>query len=75
MSVIQLDTKGMKCPLPVLKARKAMKSLNSGDVLSVLATDPGAIADFQAFCQTTGHGLLDWQEADGVYHFQIEKRA
>ena len=74
MSVTQLDTKGMKCPLPVLKARKAMKSLNSGDVLSVLATDPSAVADFQAFCQTTGHALLDWQEADGIYHFRIEKR-
>ena len=75
MSVTQLDTKGMKCPLPVLKARKVMKSLSSGDVLDVLATDPSAVADFQAFCETTGHALLDWQESDGVYRFTIEKRA
>ena len=74
MSLTELDTKGLKCPLPVLKARKALKSLSSGDVLEVLATDPSAVADFQAFCQTTGHALLDWQESDGVYRFQIEKK-
>ena len=74
MSVTHLDTKGMKCPLPVLKARKVLKSLKPGDVLDILATDPGAVADFRAFCDTTGHALLDWQEGDGIYRFKIEKR-
>ena len=53
-----LDAKGLKCPLPVLKARKAMKALAPGEVLRVLATDPGAVGDFQHFCQVTGHRLL-----------------
>jgi tRNA 2-thiouridine synthesizing protein A len=50
-----LDTRGLRCPLPVLRARKAMQGVAVGEVLRVLATDPGTVRDFQAFCQATGH--------------------
>jgi tRNA 2-thiouridine synthesizing protein A len=70
---VVLDTKGLKCPLPVLKARKAMKDLPSGAVLRVLATDPGAIGDFKHFCDATGNRLLRHREEDGVLIFDIEK--
>lgn len=70
-----LDLKGLKCPLPVLKARRTMKELAGGDILQVLATDPGTVQDFQAYCETTGDTLLEWGEADGVFTFQIKKSA
>lgn len=68
-----LDAKGMKCPLPVLRARKAMKQVDVGGLLRVEATDPGSVQDFRAFCETTGHELLDSQEDGGVYSFTIRK--
>lgn len=68
-----LDTKGLRCPLPVLKARKALKDVAPGGVLRVLATDPGAVKDFEAFCKTTGHRLLASGEAGGVFTFDIER--
>jgi len=70
-----LDTKGLKCPLPVLKARRAMKELAAGDVLEVLATDPGALKDFRAFCETTGDTLLASRQEGEVYVFHIRKAA
>ncbi len=70
-----LDTKGLKCPLPVLKAKKALKALADGAELQVEATDPGSVEDFQHFCETTGFRLREWREADGVFTFLIEKRA
>lgn len=69
-----LDAKGLKCPLPVLRARKAMKQVPVGGILEVEATDPSAVQDFEAFCETTGHELLDSSEAEGTYHFSIRKR-
>ncbi|MDA0367439.1 MAG: sulfurtransferase TusA family protein [Proteobacteria bacterium] len=68
-----LDLKGLKCPLPVLRAKKTLKSLDPGDTLEVLATDPGAAKDFQAFCETTGTALLAMSEANGVYTFLLQK--
>jgi tRNA 2-thiouridine synthesizing protein A len=68
-----LDCKGLKCPLPVLKARKAMKALPVGGVLRVLATDPGAVGDFEHFCQVTGNRLLGHREDSGVLTFEIAK--
>jgi len=68
-----LDTKGLKCPLPVLKARRAMKELGAGDVLEVLATDPGSVKDFEAFCRTTGDRLLDSRRDGDIFIFEIEK--
>ncbi|MCH7540452.1 MAG: sulfurtransferase TusA family protein [Proteobacteria bacterium] len=75
MTTKVLDLKGLKCPLPVLKARRTMKELAGGDILQVLATDPGAVQDFQAYCEATGDTLLEWGEADGVFTFRIRKSA
>lgn len=68
-----LDVKGLRCPLPVLRAKKSLKSLVAGDVLEVLATDPSSVQDFKAFCETTGDKLLESGEADGVFTYRIEK--
>ncbi len=71
---LTLDAKGLKCPLPVLKARKAMKEMKLGAVLRVYATDPGAVKDFDHFCKTTGAHLLDCrEEAGGVLVFMLRK--
>ncbi len=69
----ELDTKGLKCPLPVLGARKAMKPLAAGQVLLVEATDPSSVQDFKNFCETTGHELLAAREEAGVYIYEIRK--
>ena len=68
-----LDTKDMRCPIPVLKARRAMRELEDGDVLTVLATDPASYIDFQHFCDTTGHEMLDASEDkdEGVFTYVI----
>jgi tRNA 2-thiouridine synthesizing protein A len=68
-----LDTKGLNCPLPILKAKKAIKDLQAGDVLEVLATDPGSVKDFEAFSRATGNELMEWNEDDGVFRFLIRK--
>ncbi len=70
-----LDTKGMNCPLPILKAKKALKGLDAGDVLEVIATDPGAVKDFESFCRSTGNELMETADAYGVYTFTIKKGA
>lgn len=70
-----LDTKGLNCPLPILKAKKAIAGVPSGGVLQVLATDPGAVKDFEAFCRSTGNELVDWKEEAGVFTFNIRKAA
>lgn len=68
-----LDTKGLKCPLPVLRARKAMKDVPPGGLLQVLATDPGAAGDFAHFCEAVGHELVESKEENGVFTFLIRK--
>jgi len=68
-----LDTKGLNCPLPIVKVKKALSGMTAGQVLEVLATDPGAVKDFEAFSRKTGNKILEWNEADGVYTFQIKK--
>jgi tRNA 2-thiouridine synthesizing protein A len=69
-----LDATGLLCPLPVLKARRALKPLASGAVLEVLATDPGAVKDFEHFCQTTGCELLESSaQPGGVLRFRLRK--
>ena len=68
-----LDARGLKCPLPVLRARKAMQGLAPGAVLHVLATDPGSVSDFQAFCEATGHVLVEQSEVDGAFSFRLRK--
>ena len=69
-----LDAKGMKCPLPVLRARKAMQSLPAGGLLRIEATDPGADQDFVHFCTATGHTLVDSRRDGAVLHFLIRKQ-
>ena len=68
-----LDTKGLQCPLPILKTRKALKSLAPGEVLTVEATDPSAVDDMKAFCVATGHELMSSTNVDGVFIFEIKK--
>ncbi|MCO4812520.1 MAG: sulfurtransferase TusA family protein [Gammaproteobacteria bacterium] len=75
MADATLDAKGLNCPLPILKARKALKEVPDGGTLEIVATDPGAVADFQAFCRQTGNELLEHSEDDGVYQFLIKKTA
>ena len=70
-----LDAKGLNCPLPILKAKKALKEVPDDGTLEVLSTDPGSVADFQAFSRTTGNELLEHDESDGVYRFLIKKTA
>ena len=70
-----LDAKGMNCPLPILKARKALKEVPAGGTLEILATDPGSVADFQAFCRQTGNELVEHTQQDSVYRFIIKHTA
>lgn len=70
-----LDAKGLNCPLPILKAKKAISEVPKGGTLEVLATDPGSVADFQAFCASTGHTLVEHGEAAGVFRFLIRHKA
>jgi tRNA 2-thiouridine synthesizing protein A len=68
-----LDAKGLNCPLPILKAKKALKSMAGGSTLEVSSTDPGSVADFAAFCRTTGNELIEQNEAGGVWTYLIRK--
>lgn len=75
MSETLLDVQGMSCPLPVLRANRALRGLPPGARLRVLATDRAAVADFQAFCRETGHALVAQGEENGVFSFTIRKAA
>ncbi len=68
-----LDTKGLNCPLPILKAKKSIAQMQTGQTLEVLSTDPGAVMDFEALCRQTGHELLESRKEDGVYIFLLKK--
>ncbi len=68
-----LDTKGHQCPIPVLKARRAIKEVQPGDTLTVLATDPASVIDFKHFCNTTGNELVEWTEDGDVFTYVIRK--
>ena len=69
-----LDATGLLCPLPVLKAKRALRSVSPGGVLEVLATDPGAVGDFEHFCRATGCEMLESSERpDGVLRFLLKK--
>jgi tRNA 2-thiouridine synthesizing protein A len=74
--VTTLDATGLLCPLPVLKARRALRDVPAGGILEVLATDPGATKDFEHFCRTTGCELVaSGEEAGGVLRFRLRKPA
>jgi tRNA 2-thiouridine synthesizing protein A len=68
-----LDAKGLNCPLPILKAKKALKDVPMGGTLQVIATDPGAVKDFEAFCRTTGNELVESKADDKVFSFLIKR--
>ena len=70
-----LDTQGLNCPLPVLKAKKALSKVPTNGTLEILATDPGAVMDFAACCRQTGNELLESTEEGGVYSFLIKHTA
>ena len=69
----ELDARGLNCPLPILRAKKALTELQSGQVLKIVATDPGSVKDIASFCAQTGHELLEHQEAEGSFLFRIRK--
>ncbi len=74
MATVMLDTKGMNCPMPILKVRKSIKGMAVGETLEVLSTDPGSVRDFEAFCRATGNPLLESGEEDGgIFRYVIEK--
>jgi tRNA 2-thiouridine synthesizing protein A len=75
MSDHLLDARGLNCPLPILKAKKALKDVPPAGTLEILATDPGAVADFAAFCRATGNELVEHSEERGVYRFVLRKPA
>lgn len=68
-----IDTSGLACPLPVLKARKALLAMAPGERLALVATDPLAAIDIPNFCREAGHRLLDSDARDGLLHFTIER--
>lgn len=68
-----VDCKGLHCPMPIVKSRKAIDHLASGDVLEVLATDKGSVKDFQAWVKSTGNILLNHEEENGVFRFYVQK--
>ena len=70
-----LDATGLNCPLPILKAKIALKSLANGQTLEILSTDPSSVVDFRAFCRATGNELLQLNEQDGVLTYLIRKKA
>ena len=73
MADLLLDTKGLNCPLPILKTKKSLKDVRVGGTIEILATDPAADADFQAFCRSTGHELLESGQDGEVYRFIIKR--
>ena len=70
----ELDTRGLNCPLPILKAKKALADMRSGDVLKVVATDPGSVRDFQAFARQTGNELVEQESADDEFVHYLRRR-
>ena len=70
----EIDTRGLNCPLPILRAKKALSDVQSGQVLKIVATDPGSVKDFETFARQTGHALLSHAEAGGEFTFYLRKK-
>lgn len=73
MATIELDLRGLKCPLPVLRANKKMKELIAGDELVISVTDPAAPKDFQTYSETTGHAVVSSEAGDGIFTITLRK--
>jgi tRNA 2-thiouridine synthesizing protein A len=69
----ELDASGLNCPLPILRAKKTLTAMDAGQVLHVIATDPGSVKDFDAFAKQTGNELMESKEEGGKFHFLIKK--
>jgi tRNA 2-thiouridine synthesizing protein A len=70
----ELDARGLNCPLPILRAKKSLGELQSGQVLKIVATDPGSVKDFQAFAKQTGNELLSHSEANKEFTFYMKRK-
>jgi tRNA 2-thiouridine synthesizing protein A len=70
----ELDARGLNCPLPILRTKKSLNDMASGQVLKIVATDPGSVRDFQAFCKQTGNQLVRSSENAGEYLFMLRKK-
>jgi tRNA 2-thiouridine synthesizing protein A len=70
----EVDARGLNCPLPILRTKKTLNGMNSGQVLRILATDPAAVRDFQAFAKQTGNQLLQHGEQDGAFFFLLRRK-
>jgi tRNA 2-thiouridine synthesizing protein A len=68
----ELDASGLNCPLPILRAKKTLAGMGAGQVLHIIATDPGSVKDFEAFSKQTGNTLLESREEGGKFHFLIK---
>ncbi|PTX55110.1 TusA-related sulfurtransferase [Melghirimyces profundicolus] len=70
---VVVDAKGLACPMPLVRAKKEMDRLNSGEVMKLISTDPGSVNDFASWAKRANHEILDQQEEDGVYTFYVKK--
>ena len=70
----EVDARGLNCPLPVLRTKKALNDMKSGQVLRIVATDPGSVRDFETFSRQTGNVLLEQGESDGAFWFLLQRR-
>ena len=69
----ELDARGLNCPLPILRAKKFLNTMATGEIVRIMATDPGAVKDFEAFARQTGNELLTSAEVEGEFHFTLKK--
>ena len=69
----ELDASGLNCPLPILRAKKSLAGMQSGQILHIIATDPGSVKDFEAFSKQTGNELMESKEEGGKFYFLIKK--
>ena len=69
----ELDARGLNCPLPILRAKKFLNTMVTGEIVRIMATDPGAVKDFEAFARQTGNELLASAEVEGEFHFTLKK--
>lgn len=73
--VRELDVKGLNCPMPLLKAKKALNDMQAEELLRVFATDPGSVRDFEVFARQSGNTLLEADEQEGVYTYLLKKKS
>ena len=73
-TITSLDARGLKCPMPIVRTAQAIKTVASGDLLEILATDPGAVADFAAWSRATGNPIVESSAADGMFRFVVRRK-